>query len=226
MVCCRFPEPLIGNWKASFVIVGINPGPSSGDFKDSNQYIAYYSNPKKCGLKSQEGWQRGYLEAYRRLVNPELSNDEAIDHFNSHAAILNIIKCSTVDASKLRGQRYESAKTNCIGYLEKQLELISPKIILTHGKKPCIEILDMLKSKSKYVEVQSSTNINILAEKIKDSYSMDRILPTIKYITAKDREGREVLFLFNKHLSRWGPAQKSLKQDLEEKQRRVKVALH
>jgi len=220
MVCCPFPEPLIGNWQASFALVGINPGPSTHDFEDLNRYIAHYSNPKKCGLDLKERWQRGYFEAYKRLVNQE----STLDDFNKHAVILNIIKCSTVDISKIRGQRLELAKANCIGYLTRQLEAIEPKVILTHGKFSCCAITDMLRNRTKYTVISTSCDIDTLAKEIHTRpHYIDEI--SKEYVIAKNGDGRKTLFLFNWHLSRYGIAVNRLKKNIEQKKRIVKQML-
>jgi hypothetical protein len=213
---------VIGNWEAKFAIVGINPGSSEDCKWKCDEYISYYSNPQKCGLGSKDGWRRGYFEAYRMLVTRELTIDN-FRNFNENAVILNIIKCSTENIRKLDGKRYESARKNCIGYLKRQLDLILPKVILVHGKSPCVEIIDMLKDNSRYKVVKSTTAIDVLTAKIIKPYSMDTIGK--EWVLAKDNSGREVLFLFNWHLSRWGPAKKSLEQNLEEKRRMIDIVL-
>jgi len=228
LICCPFPEPLIGNWKASFAIVGINPGPSSGNFEDLNQYIAYYSNSKECGLilDPEKRWQIGYVKAYTLLFSRPGNTELAIDDFNENAVILNVIKCSTADASKIRGQRLEMAKANCIDYLARQLEIIKPKVILTHGKPSCLAMIDVLKNETKFTIVSTSSDksINTLAEEMRRPYSMDEI--SKEYIEAKSENGHRTLFLFNKHLSYCGPAAKSLDKKLEEKRKKIDDVLH
>lgn len=221
MVCSPFPEPLIGNWHASFAIIGDNPGRSDLDFEDLNEYIDHYSNPKKCGLDLKERWQKGYFEAYKRLLNPE----STLDDFNMHAVILNIIKCSTKDIKKIPENALETAKANCIGYLARQLEAIQPKVILTHGKFSCCTIIDMLRNGTKYTVVSTSCDIDTLAKEIHTRpYYIDEI--SKEYMIAKNGNGRKILFLFNKHLSYYAPAMKSLNKNIEEKRRIIDDLLY
>lgn len=217
VVCSPFPEPLIGNWAANFAIIGVNPGPFTLDFEKLSEYMDFYSNPEKCGLDLKERWQRGYFEAYRKLVNLK----STLDDFNRHAVILNIIKCSTRDLKNIPKNALEKAKANCIGYLTAQFEVIQPKVILSHGKFPCCTIVDMIRNGTKYAVVSTSRDIDTLA---KDIHTRPHYIDEIskEYVIAKNGNGRKTLFLFNKHLSIYGPAMKSLSKNIEEKRRIIR----
>jgi len=221
VVCSSIPEPLIGNWRASFAIVGVNPGPISLDFENLREYIDFYSNPQKCGLDLKERWQRGYFEVYKKLVNLK----STLDDFNRHAVILNTIKCSTTGLKKIPEGALEKAKANCIHYLTAQFEVIQPKVILAHGKFTCCTIVDMLRNETKYAVVSTSRDIDTLA---KDIYTRPHCIDEIskEYVTAKNGNGRKTLFLFNKHLSIYGPAIKSLSKNMEEKRRIIRDFLY
>jgi hypothetical protein len=219
-VCSQFPEPLIGNWHANFVVLGINPGNTDLDFSDQNAYIAHYSDPQKCGLDLKERWQRGYFEAYKKLVNPKSS----LGDFNKNAAILNIIKCPTKDVTKISNNNLQMAKANCIGYLMKQLKAMRPKVILSHGKFPCATILDILKNETQYTVVSRSCDVATLFREIQTTpYYIDEI--SKEYVIANE-DGHKTLFLFNSHLSYCQIAMQNLDKNIEEKKRLIVDLLH
>jgi len=221
-VDCLFPEPFIGNLHARFAIIGSNPGSygSPIDFKDVKDYSDYYekhffeSAPEEEWVKS---WPKGYLEAYKLLVNHEAS----LADFNRDAIILNVVKCSTdINWGRLPKWTKEEAKNNCIGYLIQQLENLRPRVILTHGRFACNTIIGLLRDERKYqVEAAlSSCNLNTLS-----GLNMNNLLRN--YIIAKNEDRKESLFLFNKHLSFYGSAMYRLKQNLDEKKLLVEKML-
>jgi hypothetical protein len=215
-VCSKFPEPLIGNCKARFAILGTNPGCSDETFANKKAYVDYYSDSKRCGLDLKECWQIGYFLAYDRLVNSE----STLDDFNDDAVILNVIKCSTRNVEEICRSDLQEAKENCKHYLVRQLEAIRPRIILSHGKFACSSTIDILSDKKKYAIVSdsSSCSVNMLAEK-----SMDEI--SKYHVMAENEHGQRILFLFNKHLSFCPIAMESLQEDLTEKKRLVSTLL-
>jgi uracil-DNA glycosylase len=211
-VDCRVPEPFIGNLHSSFAIIGTNPGSYENQqksFKDLTEYVNYY---EKEFYKSASHWIKRYCEAYRMLVNP----DADLTVFNENAIILNVVKCSTsIKWSKLPEEAREEARSNCncINYLVRQLGKMQPSVILAHGKPACIAIMDMLKDDTKFrsVSTYSGKGINKLAKEIRLPNSMNGISEEI--IQAKNENGRRIGFLFNKHLSIWGPARNSLEKN-------------
>jgi len=213
-----FPEPLIGNWQASFAILGKNPGPIDLRFKDLNEYVDHYSNHKKCGLDLKECWQIGYFLAYAKLMNPE----STIDDFNRDAVILNTIKCSTgstEDTNRIPETDLEKAKDNCRDHLIRQIQTIKPKVILSHGKFACWATIDMLRNERKnVVSALSSCNIDTLAEKNMNEISEE-------YVMVENEDGRKVLFFFNKHLSFCPIAMRSLEKNIEKKKRMIEDLL-
>lgn len=214
-VCSPFPEPLIGNWYASFAVIGANPGLSDHYFENIEQYLDYYSNPGKCGLDLNELWQAGYFQAYKSLVNQESTPND----FNRNAAILNIIKCST-ESLRISRSALSTARENCIGFLRKQLESMPLKVVLAHGKLACCTLIDMLTHEKGYAALSSSCDIQDLAKKIHTSPNyIDQI--SKEYVIAENTEGNKSLFLFNKHLSYLGSAVKSLNNNIVEKRKLV-----
>lgn len=141
-----------------------------------------------------------------------------LDDFNEHAVILNIIKCSTKDIREISKNDIKTAKANCIGYLTRQLETMQPKVILSHSRFACETTIEFLKNGTTYRIDVASRDVGTLARKMREGKPiMDEI--SKEYVIAKNGSGHRILFLFNKHLSRYGPAMKSLNKNMEEKRR-------
>lgn len=222
----RFPEPFLGSLHPSFVIVGINPSePSPAEhraalerkFKDEEGYLSYYLSEegRKVSEDDLRVWARGYLEAYRMLVDKE----STLDDFNKDAMILNVIKCPTKSIREIPENAIETARVNCLGYLIGQLIAIQPKIVLSHSKFPCKTIMKMLEDGTNYkVDTESSScGVDDLA-KLRLQQSMTNV--SREKIIAKSQSGDRTLFLFtNLHLSRWMFAKKSLNTNIEEKRK-------
>lgn len=230
-----FPEPFLGNLNAKFAIIGANPGPivypSSPDYfrlirffeNNIENYLNYYKQ-FRLSLKEYKEWQwvKGYVEAYNILTNrsPMLDDSSKVDDFNKNVIILNIIKCSTTGISGIPKRDLETAKNYCIGYLLRQLAIITPRVILSHGRPSSNAIIEILKTGTNYRvdEKTSSCNTNTLA-----GLSMDEI--SREYIIAKNEKGRKTLFLFNWHLSWWGKAKKRLNSNIKRKREKIKELL-
>jgi hypothetical protein len=193
-----FPEPFLGNPNAKFAIVGVNPShivySDSPDYfrwirffeNNIENYLNYYKQ-FRLSLKEYKEWQwvKGYVGAYNMLTNrsPMLDDSSKVDDFNENVIILNIIKCSTAGISGIPKRDLETAKNYCIGYLLRQLAIIQPRVILSHGRPASNAIIEILKSGTNYRvdEKTSSCNTNTLA-----GLSMDEI--SRKYIIAKKRK--------------------------------------
>jgi len=227
-----FPEPFLGNPNASFAIIGANPGVGSFDFNywlrffesDIKNYVNYYQNDAKISLESYKEWAKGYVEAFVTLVNPNSTVDLAskLDSFNKSAIILNIVKCAT---KKMPSKKVcELAKSNCLGYLIRQLEAIQPIIILSHSRFACKTIIEILKNSQTVVDDTSHKTLDTLARKMREGAPIMNEISK-EYIIVKNRSGRKTLFLFNWHLSWYERALKSLENNIEQKKRIIEDLL-
>jgi hypothetical protein len=206
---CERPEPFIGNLHPRFAIIGTNPSSYENKqphFTNVADYMDYYENKFLPSFSDKE-WPGKYLRAFKMLAN---SPNASLIDFNRDAIILNIVKCSTkIEWHELPEWAKEEAKKNCINYLVRQLEKMQPRVILAHGKPACIAIMDMLRDETRFrnVSTHSGKLIKTLAEEIRRRDSMDGI--SEESIQAENENGRRILFLFNKHLSRWKPTFKT-----------------
>jgi hypothetical protein len=196
-------------------MVGVNPGINEDTFNSLSEYVKCYSS-NDFVLEWGRG-ALGYFEAYKRLAVPELSDDETIlQHFNKHAAILNLIKCSTPDTKGISKKNLEKAKDNCVGYLLRQFGCMEPKVVLSHGRFAIETILGLLEDGELGFK---SVGISALKARLKTtSEYMNEIS---KEIIIAYKGTRKTLFLFNKHLSYFGPAMKSLQNNIEAKKNMI-----
>jgi hypothetical protein len=203
-----------------FVIIGANPSSYEGEqrrFIDVTDYINYHEKKFFEGASEEDWvkrWAKGYLEAYRILMNNPYAH---LSDFNKNAIILNVIKCSTrIKLSNIPKWDKEEAKNNCIDYLIQQLENMQPPIVLSHGRFACDAVIGMLRDKTDYkVDVLSSRDLDTLSKLTMSDRSNH-------YALARNQQGHEALFLFNKHLSFFGSAMYRLKQNLGKKRTLVK----
>lgn len=171
-------------------------------------YVSFYSD--RPLWEGNTGWAKGYIEAYSKLIAPKnVPVNDAVSCFNENAAILNIIKCATPNVKGISPLNLEKAKKYCLKYLLKQLDYMEPRIVLSHGRFACNTILDLLR-----IGHFGSCDVNSV-DKIKQ-LPMNEI--SKEYVIA-DQNGRETLFMFNKHLSYLGPAIASLNSNIEEKRK-------
>lgn len=201
----KFPEPFLGNIRANFAIVGINPGENESTFKNIDKYINYYYHIAKLDNKR---WTKGYYEAYKRLMNQKATYKD----FNDNTVILNIIKCAT--KKKPSKKVLDFSKNNCKLFLMKQLKQIKPKVVLVHSRFSCDFFDEFLHDGHTFRILQKSYTKKL------SEISMDDI--SKEYLIAKDNSGRKILFLFNKHLSYYGPSMKSLEVNIDKKRRLIK----
>ena len=218
-LCSEFPEAIIGNWHADFIMIGVNPGKNEATFNSVKEYIKWYSSNNFTLNWGRCAW--GYFEAYKRLATPDMSDNEIVlEHFNKHAAILNLIKCSTPNTKGISEKNLERAKDNCIGYLMRQLNYMQPKVVLSHGKFATKTMLNLLTNDKFGFKTKGISKLET------------RLLTAMNYMDEISKETivayegtRKMLFLFNKHLSYFGPAMKSLQNNIQAKKDMVAEVL-
>jgi hypothetical protein len=202
------PEPLIGSWHPTLAIIGTNPGEYGVDPAEfGTTFVEYYLNRR---LDSNTTWERGYVEAYFMLMEPKnASRNGLLYRFNANAAILNVIKCATPNSKDISIVNLENAKNNCLKYLLTQIEYMQPNVILSHGRFACDTTLELLGNG--HFGVCDVAAANRIMQLPMDEKSNELLIA--------NQNGRETLFLFNRHLSIFGPAIKALNSNLEEKRR-------
>ncbi len=205
--CSYLPEALIGSWHPLLAIVGINPGDGVPDPSSVGEtYASFYSY--RPLWEGNTGWAKGYIKAYKTLIVPKAHPiDEVIGNFNQHGAILNVIKCGTPNVKDISNDSLEAARSNCVQYLLKQLDYMQPKIILSHGRFACNTMLELLRN-GNFGDCNTHL-IDKLLQMSMGEISGEHVIAT--------RYDKKTLFLFNKHLSYYGPAIRSLNANLEEK---------
>ena len=72
-----------------------------------------------------------------------------------------MVKCNLGEAPELKSNTiWKKCKDNCKNYFYKEIELISPKLILIMGNQPYDTLMDILKSKEIDIHQDDSINLN------------------------------------------------------------------
>ncbi len=236
-------EPLLGAQYPTLAIIGINPrrpgkdGKMADDnrFHDLSTYVSCFSENGECReIKAEhlKGRYRGYWAAYKRLIKArtkeeaelkldknEPSPSDVID-YNDKVTKLNIIKCPTIE--KPSNDNLQRAWINCREYLIEQLRILQPKIILFHSRDSCNAGIELLLENNLYHLDDASHDLSDLSDPSKAKMGNFRD----KFAIAIDERGRRTLFLFNWHLSYFGPADKWLRHSSVEFREKINEILH
>jgi len=221
-VDCFYPEAFLGNLNAKFAIVGINPsGRGDLSFSSFDDYVDFCKEALDEEELRDHIWPRGFLAAYRMLVDAEAT----VDDFNENVVILNVVKCSTTpswgDLPFSAKWAKEEAKNKCKVYLIQQLTEIQPQVILTHGRPACDFMIDLIRKGTNYDVDSSSCDLSTLAElNLQNVPDQNRL--SNHWVSGTSKEGQKTLFLFNTQLSLNQVAMHNLNLNLKEKQSLVK----
>lgn len=207
-ICTQFPEPFLGILEEEitkkFAIIGINPGwTDDSEITSLEKYIKFYMNH---GPNKNARWFKGYFEAYKRLVDLEATYYDFIEN----VVILNVVHCPTIDIKSISKKNRQAAINNCMHFLIRQLSMIQPRVILVHGQFACEWIIEILEKGVDYKIQNGSCNLETL-----ENLNMGE--KSKEYMITKNKEGYKTLFLFNKHLSYYGPAINSLNKNIDQK---------
>ena len=139
------PEFMVGNFEAKIWVVGLNPKLRKGhegimDPNDSKYFDRYFK--RICNF---DGFGDGYFKRIKDHVF--LENWE----WGKGVAHVDLVKCASIEIDK----SFEKAKDNCGDYLERQIKLLKPKLIIANG----IAVSKWFKSRKEQKKV---TNTSIL----------------------------------------------------------------
>lgn len=141
---CFFGDPIDEGKAKNVFVVGINP--SSAEYEGRCPHLK--KSPEKA-LKSQLGYfKKFFIERYkffkeieRFFEDKEITTKLRIEDNNiwNKVGYLDLVKCvtksnKTKQWNGLRSSVKKQIKKNCQNYLERQLRLYQPKLIIAYGR--------------------------------------------------------------------------------------------
>ena len=138
------PEFMVGNFEAKIWVVGLNPKLRKGqegimDPNDSKDFDRYFKRIRNFDFDSP----------YFKLIKHHVFIEDW--EWGDDVAHVDLVKC----ASRGIDKSFEKAKDNCGDYLERQIKLLKPKLIIANG----IAVSKWFKSRKEQKKV---TNTSIL----------------------------------------------------------------
>lgn len=139
------PEFMVGNFKAKYWVVGLNPKLRKRkegimDPNDSKKFESYFKRSYNF-----DDFDYGY---FKRIKDHVFLEDWEWGRVVAH---VDLVKCASSEIDK----SFEKAKDNCCDYLERQIKLLKPKLIIANG----IAVSKWFKSRKEQKKV---TNASIL----------------------------------------------------------------
>jgi uracil-DNA glycosylase len=139
------PEFMVGNFEAKIWIVGLNPKLRKRqdgimDPKDSKKFDRYFKR-----IPNFDDFGYSY---FKRIKDHVFLEDW---EWGRDVAYVDLVKCASREIDK----SFEKAKDNCGDYLERQIKLLKPKLIIANG----IAVSKWFKSQK---EQKNVTNTSIL----------------------------------------------------------------
>lgn len=171
------PEFMVGNFKAKIWVVGLNPKLRKGqegimDPNDSKDFDRYF--------KRIYNFDFNYIY-FNRIKHHVFPEDWEWGHDVAH---VDLVKCASRGIDDLS----KKAKDNCCDYLERQIKLLKPKLIIANG----IEVSEWFESRKELKATDTSIirkfngfeTIVVLSGFIGriDRYSMARLREDLKRI--------------------------------------------
>ena len=138
------PEFMVGNFEAKIWVVGLNPKLRKGhegirDHNDSKDFDSYFKSIRNFDFDSPY---------FKRIKDHVFLEDW---EWGDGVAHVDLVKC----ASRGIDKSFEKAKDNCGDYLERQIKLLKPKLIIANG----VPVSKWFKSRKEQKKV---TNTSIL----------------------------------------------------------------
>ena len=117
------PEFMVGNFEAKIWVVGLNPKLRKRqegimDPNDSKDFDRYFK--RICNF---DDFDYDYFKRIKDHVFPEDWK------WGEDVAHVDLVKCASREIDK----SFEKAKDNCCDYLERQIKLLKPKLIIANG---------------------------------------------------------------------------------------------